>query len=590
VRSPETNFAQYPSTLAHDVARRADRHGARTAVSFTAGDDQWAALSFAELANSAAAISAQLRGLSHPADHPRFVLIMLPNGVDYVRSIYGCFVAGAVAVPFYPPTAMTTRTARMFGERLRQICLDCQPTAIILPAKLTEFVETELPAAHRPALIAAETLPAGEDGEGISRIDARPGDLALLQYTSGSTSRPKGVMVTHANLVHNVHAYGAALGSADGESVATWLPLFHDFGLIGTVLHPLTAGMTVRLTTPAAFIRRPFLWLDIISRSRSTVAMAPNFAFDLCVRSVGEQERSTLDLSCLRSMVNGAEPIRHSTIEAFIKAYERYGFRPSAMLPGYGLAEATLYVAVDDFRREPTFLEVSAARLRDDGVAVPADREPSTVLVSCGVDVADSEIVIVEPTALTACPPGMVGEIWVTGPSVASGYWNAQELSEETFAASLGDDGREFLRTGDLGVKIDGELFVVGRLKDMIIQNGVNHCPQDVEYTAERAHDALQPGGAAVFTVPTDSAEQVIVLCELNGGVEPAAYPVIMTSVRSAIAEAHGLDVATLALVRRGQVPKTTSGKVRRGTSAQRWLAAEFEPLAMWPEPVQARS
>jgi len=577
--SSVTHFAQHPSTLAHDMAIRAVRHGDRTAIAFTPGNDTWSSISYAELASRAAATADLLRSRRRTSGRPQFVLVMLPNCIEYVVAFYGCLVAGAVAVPFYPPTVMTSRTARAFGERLRQICADCQPSAIVLPSSLVDYVRSELPA-DPPALIAAEDLP--EASGPVRRIDARPSDLALLQYTSGSTMRPKGVMVTHTNLVHNVHAFATALGSADGESIATWLPLFHDMGLIGAVLHPLAAGMTVHLTTPVAFVRRPFLWLDMVSRSRAAIVMAPNFAYDLCVRSVTEEQRSTLDLSNLRAAVTGAEPVRHTTIDAFVKAYERYGFRPSAVVPGYGLAEATLYVTVDDWRQEPTLLEVSAARLRNDGVAVPADHEPSTVLASCGSDISDSETVIVDPERLEACPDGTVGEIWVTGPSVATGYWCQSELSEQIFAAELAHDGRQYVRTGDLGVKVGGELYIVGRLKDMIIQHGVNHSPQDVEFTAERAHSALRSGGSAVFAVPGGFGERIVVLSELDS-YDRAAYPAILTAIRTAVAEEHGLEVSAVALVRKGQIPKTTSGKVRRSTSAQRWLAGEFDIVAIWP-------
>jgi acyl-CoA synthetase (AMP-forming)/AMP-acid ligase II len=574
--SSVTHFAQHPSTLAHNLATRAERHGERDAVAFTSGDNHWSSISYAELAGRASALAELLRSLRRPSGDPQFVLIMLPNSIEYVVSFYGCLVAGAVGVPFYPPTVLTSRTSRAFSDRLRQICRDCRPSVIVLPANLVDFVRSELDT--DPVLIAAEGLP--DAASTMGPIFARPSDLALLQYTSGSTMQPKGVMVTHANLVHNVHAFAAMLGSRPGESIATWLPLFHDMGLIGTILHPLATGMTIQLTTPVAFARRPFLWLDMASASRASVIMAPNFAYDLCVRSVSEEQRATLDLSAIRAAVNGAEQVRHTTIDAFVKAYERYGFRPSAMMSGYGLAEATLYVTVDDWRHEPTLLEVSAARLRDDGVAVPAEEEPSTVLASCGPDIADSETVIVDPDRLVPCSDGCVGEIWVTGPSVAVGYWNQPDLSEQTFAAELAQDGRQYVRTGDLGVKVDGALYVVGRLKDMIVQRGVNHSPQDVEFTAERAHPALRPGGTAVFTVPGDAEERVVVLCELHTYANRQEFPGILRAVRAAVTEEHGLEIGTVAVVRKGQIPKTTSGKVRRRASADQWLAREFDTLA----------
>jgi acyl-CoA synthetase (AMP-forming)/AMP-acid ligase II len=271
--------------------------------------------------------------------------------------------------------------------------------------------------------------------------------------------------------------------------------------------------------------------------------------------------------------------VRPTTIEAFVKAYERYGFRPDALRPAYGLAEATLCVTASGHHGS-VLLEVSTARLRNDGVAVPADREPTTVLSGCGGEVADTATVIVDPDQLVVCPDGTVGEIWATGPGVAAGYWNRPDLSEQTFAAELADDGRTFLRTGDLGVKVDGVLYVVGRAKDLIIQHGVNHYPQDLEFTAETAHPAVRPGGAVAFAVPDDDGESVVVLCELSSYSDPTAFPAIVGAVRTAIAEEHGVELGAVALVRKGQIPKTTSGKMRRRASADRWLADGFDTMA----------
>jgi acyl-CoA synthetase (AMP-forming)/AMP-acid ligase II len=576
VRSLATHLASQSSTLAHDLAIRAHRHGERLAVAFTGGDNEWSRLSYAELAGRAFALADLLRFVRRGRSR-QFVLIMLPNGPDYVVSVYGCLAAGAVAVPFYPPTLLTNRTTRVFRQRLGQIWQDCQPDVVILPRQLIDLVRAE-PVGADTVLLAAEDLPEALAGPAVAadRVDARPGDLALLQYTSGSTIQPKGVMVTHANLAHNVRILAAALGSADGESLVSWLPMYHDMGLIGTVLHPLAAGMSLHQTTPAAFARKPFLWLDMLSRSRAAITFAPNFAYDLSVRWVPEEQRAGLDLSHLRVAVNAAEPVRHTTIETFIKAYQRHGFASNAMLPGYGLAEATLFVTVDQQRREPTFLEVSTRRLREHGVAAPADREPATVLTGCGTDAPDTSTVIVDPERFTPCPDGTVGEIWVTGPGVAGGYWNQPELSGQVFAAELPYDGRQFLRTGDLGTKVDGVLYIVGRIKDLIIQHGVNHYPQELEFTAESAHPAIRIGGVVVFAVAEQDAERVVALCELDSYSDRSESRAIRTAVRSAIVGHHGLDLDTVALVRKGQIPKTTSGKVRRRASAERWSAGEF--------------
>jgi acyl-CoA synthetase (AMP-forming)/AMP-acid ligase II len=434
--------------------------------------------------------------------------------------------------------------------------------------------------------VPAELLPTTPaEPFGVDHIAARPEDLALLQYTSGSTTTPKGVMVTHANLIHNVAEFATALGVNEGETLTTWLPLFHDMGLIGALCTPLTAGMSVHLTTPVDFVRSPFTWLDTISRTRSTVTMAPNFAYDMSVRWVTDEQRDSLDLSGVRHLIMGAEPVRATTIEAFVKAYERCGLDPAALSPGYGMAEHTLCMTIGSGEQGPVLREVSAARLRE-GVAVPAQDEPATVIVGCGTDFApDIESVIVDPQRLLPLPDGQVGEIWATGPSVARGYWRMPEASAQTFAAELPGDGRQFLRTGDLGLKIDEVLYVVGRIKDVIIQHGANHYPQDLEYTAEQAHTDVRPAGTVAFAVPQPDREGVVVVCELSRYGQRNGFAAVVETVRRALVEEHGLELAAVAIVRKGQIPKTTSGKVRRRESLRRWEAGEFEIVGSWSAP-----
>lgn len=574
-------------TLAHDLLDRAQRHGGRNAIEFTRGDGQWSTLSYAELAGRAGALARRLaatqRSSTQRSGSPRFVLIMLPNSPEYVVAVYACLLAGMVAVPFYPPSVLTPRTARVFNDRLREIQRDCAPAAVVLPDDQVDFVATALPptggSGPVPQLITASQLPDPSSEEADLPVAATGTDLALLQYTSGSTRTPSGVMVSHDNLAANVGALAAAVGAVDGETAVSWLPLFHDLGLIGMLFMPLRYGMTLHLTTPAAFARRPMLWLEMIDQARASVTMAPNFAFELCARAGGRAGHE-LDLSSLRVAINGAEPVRHTTVDSFSSTFRDRGFRPTAMVPGYGLAEATLSVTVHDHRQSPRQLRVCAERLRRDGVAVASDSGPVTVLVGCGADVDDTETVIVDPKLGSPCPAGSVGEVWVTGPGVAGGYWNQPELTDETFCRGPAGDPRRFVRTGDLGVKIDGVLYLVGRVKDMIIQRGVNHCPQDVEHAAENAHPALRLGGTVVFTTEPGDTGPVVVLCELERYPHESAYPAILATVRTALAEEFGLDVATVGLVRKGQIPKTTSGKVRRQASAQRWQSDGFQLLA----------
>ncbi len=580
-----TGIPSHWATLAHDMLDRADRHGDRVAVSFTAGGGNAEDMTYAQLAGRASALAAMRRTLRGNHQGPQFVLIMLPNGNEYVTAFYGCLVSGAVAVPFYPPSSLNARTAAAFSERFVQVMADCHPSVVVLPAALVGHVEGELATlglSGTTTLLAAEDLP---EGQASAAIHARPCDLAVLQYTSGSTARPKGVMVSHDNLAFNCRALNEKLLVDEGESVVTWLPLFHDMGLVGTLAQSLMAGMTVHMTTPGAFVRRPRLWLDMATRSRATLLIAPNFAYDLCVRDIPEAERAGLDLRSVRFAVNAAEPVRPRTLRAFTEAFRPYGFDPTAFAPAYGMAEATLAVSAPGRRRAPCLFEVSTDRLRAGEAVAPAPGESTTTLVGCGSDIGGgSEVVIVDPDAQAPCPDGTVGEIWTTGPSVAEGYWGLPELSAYELDAQLPCDGRRFLRTGDLGVMIDGELFVTGRIKDVIIHRGVNHYPQDLELTAEESHPAVRPGGTAVFTVPgTETGdEHVVVLCELNRYGETEAFSEILRAVRLAVAERHGVDVSVAAIVRKGQIPKTTSGKVRPRLSAQRWQDQDFATVAVW--------
>jgi acyl-CoA synthetase (AMP-forming)/AMP-acid ligase II len=570
------------ATLPSNLAERAERHGERIAVSFRTGDGAATELTYAGLWQRAAAVAELVRAARRREHDPQFVLIVLPNGLDYIASFHGCLLAGAVAVPFYPPAIMTSRAAQAFDQRIGQVLRDCRPSLVVLSADLVDQVRAAVDPDLRAATswVVAEHLPAApQDVESAVRIDARPVDLALLQYTSGSTMLPKGVMVTHRNLLHNTAMMRTAFGAVEGDAVTTWLPLYHDMGLIGMMLMPLSAGMTINLSTPPDFVRRPFGWLETMSRTATTVTMAPNFALDLCVRWVTEEERQSLDLSALRCLVVGAEPVRPTTIEAFTKSFEPCGLGSSVITPGYGMAEATLCVTATGGPHNPVLLEVSAARLRE-GVAQPPGDEPSTVIVGCGSDaLPEIETVIVDPERVVPLPDGHVGEIWTTGPSVAEGYWGLPDVSDATFAAELPNDGRQFLRTGDLGLKVDGQLFIIGRIKDLIIQQGVNHYPQDLEYTAEQADPLVRLGGAVAFTVPAGDGEGLVVLCELlryGKGVDGAT---IVRAVRRALTEQHGVELHAVAIVRKGQIPKTTSGKVRRRASAARWLDGQFETV-----------
>lgn len=572
-------------TLAHALARHAERQPDLTAVSYRRTGGSVASYTYAQLHQKAAALGGLLAPLKkNPGDTP-FVLIALSNGLDYVASFFGCLMADAAAVTFHPPALSTARAGRNYDLRAQRIIEDCRPAAVIAePALHTRLRGLAREVGLEPLLIDPQ-MPSPTGAGPLGGPLASPEHLALLQYTSGSTSEPKGVMVSHSNLVHNSAGLARNLGSGPGQTAVGWLPLFHDMGLIGMICHPLWAGMSVRMNTPAGFLRDPASWLQDISSTGATVTIAPDFGYATAVRKVSEDKRSGLDLSSLRHALSGAEPVRARTIEGFTKAYAPYGFNRSALMPVYGLAEATLCVSCLDHQAEPSITEASAQGLRE-GHVKPSDGLQRITVVGCGRSFTDdTDVCVIDPERHTRMPDGVVGEVWISGPSVAGGYWKRADATAETFGARVvGERDRTYLRTGDLGVWHGGQLHIVGRRKDVIVHHGVNHHPQDLEATAESAHSAI--GRAAALGI-TDSADpgvdRLVLLLETSdyhaSGVD---HDAVGSAVRGAITEAHGVPVSAVALLRPGAVPRTTSGKVRRRESARRWSAGEFTPLAVW--------
>src|SRR6185369_6204293 len=506
------------------------------------GEETAARLTFADLDRRARGIAAALAGAVPPGER---ALLLYPPGLEFLAAFFGCLYAGVIAVPAYPPRS------RRADPRLRSIALDCRPRAVLTTAALLGRAD-QIPELAAALWLDTEALDG--DAQGVER-SGRFEETAFLQYTSGSTGDPKGVVVTHDNLMHNLERIRIAFGQTPESVVVGWLPLFHDMGLIGNVLQPCYVGCECVLMSPAAFLQKPSRWLTANDRFRGTTSGGPNFAYDLCARSIGPEVREELDLSCWSVAFNGAEPVRRATLDRFAEAFAPCGFQRESFAPCYGLAEATLLV--------------SAARLSDGS-------DGSDAAVSCGVP-SGGEVLIVEPEAGVPSAGEQVGEIWVAGPSVAAGYWNRPEATRETFGAVLEDGGGPYLRTGDLGFVRRGELFVTGRFKDLIILRGRNLYPQDLELTAEQAHPALRAGGGAAFSVDARGEESVVVVHEVErragelGGIADA--------VRRAVAEEHGVRVADVVLLRAGTIAKTSSGKIRRGECRARYLAGELEAL-----------
>jgi acyl-CoA synthetase (AMP-forming)/AMP-acid ligase II/acyl carrier protein len=551
-------------TIVHLLRWRAERQANHWAFSFTTGEgDQDIRTTYEALDRRARAVAAMLQREATAGDR---ALLLYPPGLEYVAAFLGCLYAGVVAVPVYPPKPRIERTL----SRLRGIVRDARPavsltTSSVLPIAGQVSPQDDIFATT--GWLATDTV--GDAEAEAWREPAIDADtLAFLQYTSGSTTTPRGVMVSHGNLIHNEGLIQQAAALSEDSVGVSWLPLYHDMGLIGCVLQPLYTGFPCVLMSPIDFLQRPVRWLQTITRYRATASGAPNFAYDLCVNQITPQQRATLDLSSWQVALNGAEPVRPETLDRFATAFGPCGFRRESFLPCYGLAEATLLVTGGPAAMPAVQVQVDTSALRHGEVAVlPGPRTPGTsTLVSSGRVQPEQRALMVDPQTRVPCPPGRVGEIWVAGPCVGHGYWNAPEATEETFHARLAgsDDDTRFLRTGDLGFIHDGELFVTSRWKDLIVIRGCNHAPQDIERSVESSHPALRPGCGAAFSVDVDGDEQFVVVHEVARHHLDVDTDEVAAAIRRAVVDDHELEVHAVVLLRTGTLPRTSSGKVRR--------------------------
>jgi amino acid adenylation domain-containing protein len=531
------------------------------------------------------------------------VLLAFPPGLDFVRAFWACLQAGCVAVPVPAPDPVRL----LHGvPRLRAIIEDTGAALVLTSGDLLAAARRVLePAlwAMAPWTALADLAAAAPDGAPAAApaATATPtGDaLAYLQYTSGSTMAPRGVRITHAQAIANMHALNEVGGVGPDSRSLVWLPHFHDYGLVHGVLAPMAGGLTSWLMSPLTFLRRPLRWLDALASLRITHSGAPASAYVACLRALDGRPLER-DLSALVSLNCGAEPIRADTVAEVLAVFGAAGMRPEAFMPAYGLAEAVLGVSASPRDRPATTLALDARALaRDRVVPVAADAADATdadggsdangvrVLAGCGRPLRDTELLIVDPVTLRSAAADAVGEIWVGAPGVGDGYWRQSGPSDATFGARLADapaDGRAFLRTGDLGFMHGGELFVTGRLKDLVIVHGGNHYPQDLEWTAEHAHAALRPGYGAAFSVDGPDGEALVLLLETERRVGAAVdADAIAAAVRRAVGEVHGLAVSVVALVRSGSLPRSSSGKVQRRLCRQRWLDGELDVQAIAP-------
>ncbi len=565
------------------------------------GEIEAAHLTHGALDRQARAIGAILQ--SYRARGER-ALLLYPAGLEFISAFFGCLYAGVIAVPLPPPNmAQPQRTV----PRLRTIANDAQPMFVLTTSSILAKVEglfTQAPELRTLHWLATDKV-VGSAADEWQDPAAAANTLALLQYTSGSTAVPRGVMVSHENLLQNsAHISQAFEITSDTVSV-TWLPVFHDMGLTNGIVQPIYGGRQCVLMPPQSFLQRPARWLQAISRYKATISGGPNFAYEMCARKITPEQRDGLDLSSWKVAYNGAEPVRVDTLKRFATAFSSCGFRPSFFYPCYGLAEATLIVSGGLMKDEPVLCTTRVAALEHNGIAEASDAAQNVrTLVGCGSAMPDTKIVVAHPESMTACAPDEVGEIWVSSPSVTQGYWNRPEETKGIFNAYLADTGEgPFLRTGDLGFLRDGELFVTGRLKDLIIIGGRNLYPNDIEFTVEQSHAAVRSGCCVAFSVDVIDDERLIVAAEverryqperhqLNGesrddshasnqnGRSPADLDAVSRAIRRAVAEEHDVRVHAVVLLKAGSIPKTPSGKVQRRVCEARFRDGTLEQCA----------
>lgn len=577
-----TGLAVKPTaaTLLEMLQQRAATYQDKVAFSFSYdGDDQnRTQLTYRDLDRRARAIASTLQDLGAAGER---VLVLCRPGLDSVAGFFGCIYAGAVAVPVHERLA--PRLSSVVPDAHARFALATAATQAKIKAAIDELAEGP----DLRWVRSDEVDGTAAEGSGWTAPDLDPDAIAMVQYTSGSTTTPKGVALTHRNLLHNMESIRQVWDGDDTATSVFWLPSHHDMGLIGGILSMLYVGCTTHLMSPSSFVKRPMGWLEAISRLRATFTAAPNFAYDRCVDESTAEQRAALDLSSLATAMNGAEPVQAATLEKFAEAFAPAGFRPEALCPVYGLAEATLLVSGGSDSALPVVAHVDRTGLQADRVVDVDPGHPSALaLVACGRPRGGQEVAIVDPLTHQRCGADEVGEIWIAGPSVGWGYWARPDETTQTFSATLPDQsGGPFLRTGDLGFLRSGELYITGRCKDLVVIRGGNFYPNDIERTVQDCHPTLVSGRGAVFTITPGlgAVEQMVIVQEVARRRDGSAdLATVADAIRTAVTARYGLEPNSVLLVEHLSIPTTSSGKIQRGRCRQQLLDDEIAPVAHW--------
>ncbi|MGD1920605.1 MAG: beta-ketoacyl synthase N-terminal-like domain-containing protein, partial [Pleurocapsa sp.] len=548
------------TTLIDRLQEQESKQPNKKAFTFLAdAETEIESLTYQQLNNKAKAIASVLQ--SYNAQGKRALLLYQP-GLDFITAFLSCLYAGVVAVPVYPPRAIRSL------DRLMAIVDDAEASFALTTESIRHQIADRFADRHaseKIQFLATDTFELAL-AQNWHHPDITTDSLAFLQYTSGSTGKPKGVMVSHGNVMANSATINHCFQNSPKHNAVSWLPPYHDMGLIGCIIQPMYVGLSMYILAPVTFLQRPYRWLKAISKYKGVTNGGPNFAYDLCVDRITPDQKATLDLSCWELAFSGAEPVRAETINRFSEYFRDCGFRQSAFYPCYGMAESTLMITGGNKYGEVITKEFDSKKIEQNIAISPTNEKDIITLVGSGSNIPGQRLVIVNPDTLNSCSEGEIGEIWAKSDSVAQGYWHGPELTENSFNAALADTQEGgWLRTGDLGFLEDGELFVTGRLKDLIIIHGRNYYPQDIELTVENAHEAIRLGNIAAFAVEVGGKEQLVITPEIKRThLRKLNVNEVTKAIRKSVAQNHDLQVYGIVLIKTGGIPKTSSGKIQR--------------------------
>lgn len=531
---------------------------------------------FKEIDRVACSIAAELSKRLSKGDR---VVLLFPQGLKYVAALYGCFYGGFIAIPAYPPR----RNRKM--DRVKSIIEDSGATAGLVTEDVYKTIERNFAEddnlkglewfkyeniSNHPNPAPVDTLP-------------KPDDVAFIQYTSGSTGNPKGVMITHKNIIYNSEFIRRSFGFEENTIGVNWLPIFHDMGLVGGIFQAAYLGLVNIGMPPVAFLKNPLNWFKAIDRYKATTGGGPNFGYDYCVQKIKPEEVKGLDLSSIKNFYCGGEPVRKKTFEDFHAAFSQAKVRSNQMFAVYGMAETTLIVTGKDPASEPSYLRVDQEALSKNRLVIVSPEEKGIDLVSNGHVWMDTKVTIVNSDTFEELDENTIGEVWISGPTVAKGYWNKPEETQRTFNAFTKGGSGPWLRSGDLGFLYKGELYITGRLKDLIIIRGVNYYPNDIEYSVQQVHEAFKPNSGAAFSIVKDGIEKLVIVQELERAyLRNTDYDELMSLIRKTVADEFEMEVYAIVLIRTGSIPLTSSGKIQRRQTRYEYLTGKLNVVASW--------